>query len=91
MLCSSPSTLRQPHSAAWWARGATVRGGGAGVSGAHPPLLPTATDRPRGGLPDIGRGSWGGAFSVVRVREEGTPLTVLWMVMLVRAALSLVL
>ena len=67
-----PPHLRgSPPSAAWGARGAHVGGEGAVVPGDRPPLLPTATGRPRGGLPDIGRGSEGGTVSVIRGREEG--------------------
>ena len=47
------------------------------VPGDHPPLLPTATGRPRGGLPAVGRVSEGGHVSMIRGREEGAPLTVL--------------
>ena len=86
---ASPPHLRgSPPSAAWGARGAHVGGEGAVVPGDRPPLLPTATGRPRGGLPAIGRVSEGGTVSVIRGREEGAPLTVLVEVA-VRAALPL--
>jgi hypothetical protein len=61
---SPPPHLRNsPSSADGWARGASVGGEGdvvvvvvAAAGGARPPLLPTATDGPSCGPPDIGRG-----------------------------------
>jgi hypothetical protein len=65
----APHLRDSPPSATGWARGASVGGEGGIVvvvavaaGGARPPLLPTATDGPNRGRPDIGRGSGGGTF-----------------------------
>jgi hypothetical protein len=54
----------------------------------RPPLLPAAACRPRGGLQMPGRESEGSPVSVVMLREEGMPLTLL-VVLLARAAVLL--
>ena len=55
-----------------------ARGGGAEpVAGGHPLHLPTATDRPGGGLPAVGRVPEGGPLIQFWGREEGAPLPVL--------------
>ena len=52
-------------------------GGAEPVACGHPLHLPTATDRPGGGLPAVGRVPEGGPLVKDWSREEGAPLPVL--------------